>query len=255
METKIIQPKFRASSCSALLTEPKLKSEKEAGMLGETAKSFVEEVWLKNNYGYKPLIDNKYFYKGNYCEMDSMKLVQKVLGGEFREKYKNILQAQGLKHLEDEYFTGTPDIVLRKEDFVEDTKTSWDISSFLKAELKKEYYCQGQVYMRLTGKKYYRLIYCLVPSPEETIIGEKNKLFYALHCEKEQSENEDYIEGAKQIEWNHRDMILEIPEIERVKIFEFNYDPEYMDKLISQVFKAREFYNTIKLNDHKFLKP
>jgi len=239
--------KVRASSASKIMVEPKLKADKEAGLLGETAKSYLNELWLKNNYGYYEELTTPQIVKGKLLENESMGLVDKVLGGDFRQQYKNILEAKGLKHLEDEYFTGTPDIVRNNEDFVEDVKTSWDIKTYFNADLENSYYWQAQVYMHLTGKKNYRLIYCLMPSPLEFIVSMKNKVFYALLCDKEQIANEDYEKAAKQIEWNHRDMILKMPEKDRIKIFEFKYEPEKIELLKKQVVKAREYYKTIKL--------
>ncbi|HEY5588572.1 MAG TPA: hypothetical protein VIK86_06420 [Candidatus Paceibacterota bacterium] len=239
--------KIRASAASKITTEPKLKVDKEAGLLGQTAKTYLNELWLQNKYGYREELTVPVILKGKLCEDDSMGLVHKVLGGEFRHKYRNILEAKGLKYLEDDFFTGTPDIVLNEEDFVEDVKTSWDIKTYFNAELEDNYFWQAQVYMHLTKKTNYRLIYCLVPTPQEFILSMKNKTFYALHCDKEQVESKDYEDAVKQIEWNHNGMILEMPEADRLKKFEFKYEPEKIELLKLQVVKARNYYNSIKL--------
>lgn len=213
----------------------------------ESLKTCMDELWLKKVYGYYEELTTPMIVKGKMVENESMGLVVKVLGGEFRHQYKTILEAKGIKYLEDEYFTGTPDIVLNDEDYVEDIKTSWDIKTFHNADLEDSYYWQAQVYLHLTGKKNYRLIYCLMPTPDEFILSMKNKVFYALHCDKEQVASEDYEKAAKQIEWNHRDMILKMPEKDRIKFFEFKYEPEKIELLKKQVVKAREYYKTIKL--------
>ncbi len=51
---------FRASSAGQLLSEPKLKADKEAGKLSETAKTLVESMWLEREFGYREFINNEY---------------------------------------------------------------------------------------------------------------------------------------------------------------------------------------------------
>jgi len=111
---------FRCSSSGALLTEPKLKADKDAGNLSATAKTLVEAMWLQGEYGYREFVNNEYMDKGLAMEQDSMQLVQDVLGGAFRTKNREKLQ--------DEFIIGTPDIILT--DAVEDIKTSWSLRTF-----------------------------------------------------------------------------------------------------------------------------
>ena len=230
MENKIL---FRCSGTGALMTDPKLKADKDAGNLSETAKTFVEDKWLFDTFGFAESIKNQYMDKGNECEQDSMDLVTQVLEGGFRSRYNTKLQ--------NEYVIGTPDIVLA--DCVEDIKTSWNLKTFFNAELSKMYFAQAQCYMWLTGKEKYRLIYALVPTPQSMVLNECEKLVYKYG---KNYDNEDYIAECQQIQRNN-DLIKELPIEKRVKVFAFDYDPNYIETLKIKIEKAREYYNTLKL--------
>jgi hypothetical protein len=230
MENKIL---FRCSGTGALMTEPKLKADKDAGNLSETAKTFVEDKWLFEQFGFSELLKNQYMDKGNECEQDSMDLVSQVVEGGFRSRYNTKLQ--------NEYVIGTPDIVLT--DCVEDIKTSWNLKTFFNAELSKMYYAQAQCYMWLTSKEKYRLIYALVPTPQSMVLNECEKLVYKYG---KNYENEDYIKECQQIQRNN-DLIKELPTEKRVKVFAFDYDPAYIETLKIKIERAREYYNTLKL--------
>lgn len=226
---------FRCHSAGNLLTEPKLKSDKEAGKLSETAKSLVEAMWLKNQFGYEEKVFTDDMLKGLLCEQDSMQLVQDVLKGEFRTRYNQVIS--------NNYIIGTPDIVLQKEDVVEDIKTSSNLRTFFEAEPTKLYITQAQCYMALTGKKNYRLIYCLVKTPPEIMTNELKKVWYRFNCDEE---NPDYVKAAMQLEHNNN-LIGNIPKEKRIKVFEFSYDENLIQSLYAKIEKAREYYNTLSL--------
>lgn len=225
---------FRCHSIGAFLSEPKLKADKEAGKLSETAKTLVESMWLKNNFGYREIITTDAMTKGLKLEQDSMALVQSVLKGAFRIKNR--------KQISNDYLIGTPDIIL--SDCVEDIKTSYNLRTFFEAEPSKMYIAQAQAYMELTGLKHYRLIYCLVPNTDEAIIKECERIAWQYGRD---YENEDYIAHCSQIKANN-DCIAKIPIEQRVKVFEFEHDAEMVAKIYGQIEKARVYYETIKLN-------
>lgn len=226
---------FRASECFALLTEPKLKKDKEAGLLSETAKTFVKKMWLANNFGYSEQVQTDDMLKGLLCEQDSMQLVQDVLGGEFRSRFNNRIDKGN--------FIGTPDIVLQRESIVEDIKTSANLRTFMDAELTDKYYCQGQVYLYLTGKERFRLIYCLVKTPDEIIANEKKRWLYKFN---QDETNEDYIRICQQLDHNNN-LIDNIPKEKRIKVFEFAKDTSFIERLDAQAGKAILYYKTIEL--------
>ena len=231
--------KIRASQAFKLMTEPKLKADKEAGNLSETTKTYLDELWLQNNYGFKEPVYTVEIMKGLLCEQNSIALVQKVLRGSFRIK--------NTQHFENEFIKGTPDIILKK--YIEDVKTSFTIKTFFNAELEKPYYWQAQCYMALTGKTRYRLIFCLTDTPREIIASEKLRFFYKFGSD---PENADYLKLATQIEINHN--YAHLPARKRLKIFQFNYNPHDIQKLYAQIQKARIYYNNIKLINKLIIK-
>jgi hypothetical protein len=97
--------------------------------------------------------------------------------------------------------------------------------------------------MWLTGKKKYRLIYSLVPTPEHMVLNECDRLLYKYN---RNSQNEDYIKECEQIKKNNN-LIKDLPIEKRVKKFEFDYDANYIDILMKKIEKAREYYKTLKL--------
>jgi hypothetical protein len=225
------------------MSEPRDKKAKEAGLLGETAKTLVSSMWLENNYGYKKIVYTEPMLKGLLNEQDSFALVQKVLKGEFRKKNTE-RKNNGL-------IIGTPDCVLQKEDVIEDVKSCWDIETFFnsgdkeqysKSDINKIYYNQGLGYMKLFNKNHYRLIYCLTKTPESLILEEKKRWFFKFGCDEE---NPHYIEACDQIDVNHN--IEHIPLNDRIKVFDFDFSPEDYAKIESQCYKAREYYKTLYL--------
>lgn len=212
-----------------------LEKKKTGITLGETSKAFVRQMWLEKEFAYKEDVMTDEMLKGLLCEQDSLGLVQKVLGGEFRAKNTN--------RFRNEFIEGTPDIILKKEDVVEDVKTSYSLRTFMEAELTKLYFWQGQGYMELTGKKKYRLMYCLVPTPEEIISAQKMRWYYKFNCE---DQNPHYVEACLQIDHNN-EIIRRLPEERRIKKFEFDFEPEKIELLKGKIIVAREYYNTLEL--------
>lgn len=229
--------KIRASQLSRLMTEPKLKADKDAGNLSETAKTMIEEIWLKDKYGYREVVSTDAMMKGLLCEQDILGLIHEVVGGEFRVKNTELFQ--------NDFIIGTPDIILKKEDYDEDAKASFNLRTFFEVEHRQgdNYWWQGQAYMWLTGKKNYRLIFGLVPTPESLITSQKKRVWYQFECDEE---NEDYIKASMQIEHNNK-VISEIPAKERVKVFEFAIDNDAIEQVKIKHAKAVEYYNQLTL--------
>jgi hypothetical protein len=156
--------KCRASGGGALMTNPRSKSE----MLSETTKTFAEN-WLKEGiYGIKNEINSKYLTKGIELEDEAIDKAIAWLDIPFAIKNEQFF--------EDEYFTGTPDLIL--DDEVLDIKNSWDAFTFPLFEKEiptKAYFYQLQIYMHLTGKSKARLVYLLLNTPEKLTYEPQHK--------------------------------------------------------------------------------
>lgn len=225
---------FSASQVYRLMTDPKLKTDKEAGNLSQTALSYLDELFLRHEYGYRDVVKTTEMLKGEICEQDCIALVQQVIpSATFRLKNKSMFM--------NDYLRGIPDVIL--PDVVEDVKCSWDISTFKDVkEPASMYYWQAQAYMWLLGLKKFRLIYCLVNTPETLVSAEKMRYYYRYNCDEG---NSDLIEIYEQIERNHN--YDHIPAEKRVKCFEIAYNEADIERLKDKILKAREIYKTLTL--------
>jgi len=197
--------KLRASAGGKLATNPRSKSE----LLSETTKTYIKEWLTEQIYGVKKEITSKYLTKGIELEDEAIEYL--VANSDLPFFLKND------ERFEDEYFTGTPDIVT--DEFIIDIKCSWDCFTFPLFENEipnKDYFYQLQIYMHLTGVKKAKLIYVLMNTPQE--------LSYELV--------HDYsgVDSSK-----------------RIKTFEFDYNENVINDLIEKVKISRNFINEINI--------
>ena len=205
--------------------------------LSQTAKSYIASLWLRLEYGYQePVVTNE-LLKGNLCEQDSIELVTDLIpASEFRVKNRD--------HYEDEYFTGTPDVIIRKDDVIEDVKSSWTLRTFFESKPDKDYIGQAQVYMHLTGIHNYRLIYALVDTPDAIVFQEMKRYYFKFG---QDEGNPEYERICNQLEAMHK--VSHIPQEDRMKVYTYTYDPTYIKELIFRVKEARKYYATLTLVD------
>jgi hypothetical protein len=198
--------KIRSSAAGQIMTNPRSKTE----LLSETTKSYVFD-WLKEEiYGYRKEISSKYITKGIELEDEAIDKAIELLDLPFTLKNE--------QHFEDDYFTGTPDLIIG--DTVYDIKNSWDCFTFPLFDTEipnKGYYYQLQVYMHLLGLKKAQLIYVLLNTPEHIESWVQPK---------------DYDNLDKQY---------------RIKTFDVVYDESVIDDLIQRVDNIREFITTINI--------
>ncbi len=197
--------------------------------LGKTGETYCKN-WLKEQlYSRGKEFTSKYTDKGLIVEDNSLDYIAKVLD------YGMLIKNE--KFFEDEYFTGTPDIILK--DHLIDVKNAWDCFTFplFETEPAREYYLQGQVYMHLTGIRRYKLIYVLSDTPESIIIKEAY-----WHCK-----NNGYDELDEDI-YNQFVAKMTYPDIKdslKYKVFEFDYDEAEIVKLRERVIECRGIVKTI----------
>lgn len=162
----------------------------------------VAENYLKEKiYGYKKTFSSKYTDKGLSMEDEAIDKAIEWLDIPFVLK--------NTERKETEFFTGEPDLIL--DDYIIDIKNSWSWETFplFDKTLKNEaYYAQMQVYMSLFEKKKAKVVYMLLTTPETY----QNMPMTYEHVSKEY----------------------------RMKVFDVEYNQEYIDKLISRVKYVRE---------------
>lgn len=192
--------------------------------LGKTGENYVFN-WLKERiYGRRKDIKSKYLDKGNICEDNSLDFIAEKLG------YGML--AKNERNFENDYFTGTPDVILN--DHLIDVKNSWDCFTFplFDNDVNPAYYAQGQVYMNLTGLKRYKLIYVLSDTPQHLI--EKEAFWYCKDNGYEELDDDIHNKFVEKMTYNKIDDSL------KIKVFEFDYDEAYIEKLTGRVNECRD---------------
>lgn len=223
---------FHPSSLGKIMTDPRNKSDG----LGETCKAHLMECYVSKKYGREKDITNQYIEKGLVAEEDSLDLYSVVKGQVFvnnTETFRN------------DYFVGTPDIVLPKQ--VIDIKTSWDIFTFfnqLAKPLNKDYFWQLQAYMDLLGAHEAKLVYCLVNTPLKLVEDQKRKLLYTMAVI-DPDADQAYLDACQMVDKNST--FDDIPQTDRYIEFTIQRDWDAIDKAHTRVRECREFLN--QLND------
>ena len=223
---KKIKYKARPSSVGNLFTQPKLKADREAGNLSQTAKSMLQ-LWVKEQIYERdfPFDGNKSMENGTISEDNSIEILEN--NSEFVGLKKNEVT------FENDWIKGTPDLVL--EDKIIDIKTSFSGKTFplFETEVTNQlYYYQLQAYMFLTGKKKAELVYVLGDIDETIILKEFNY-----------SNSEDYDEFRKYYIYENIDSKY------RIKRLEVEYDQDFEEELKETINKAREYVEY--LYEHK----
>lgn len=224
------QFKCRASQMGTLLT-----NDRSGKSMGETAKSYCKE-WLISEITCKEKdVKSKYLERGNAMEERAIQRVAKYYGCEL---VKNEIQ------LENEYFTGTFDT--KNIEIVIDTKVPFDAFTFpfFVENPDKDYYAQLQVYMDLTGLRKASLCYCLENGSDEQI--EKLSWQIAKELGKDEPDIEDWDNAEKKLSYDH------LPENLRIKVFEFEYDEDFILKAKQRVSDSRKYIETELLTKLKF---
>jgi hypothetical protein len=217
--------KVRASALGRAMTNGRGKN---AGM-GETAKTFARELWIKQKYNREPFVMTKEMRKGIECEEASLSLYTKVT---------NQIVTKNEHHFNNEWLTGTPDILLKDE--VVDIKTSWDIFTFHNAIDIKQYEWQLRAYMMLCNKSKATIAYCLVNNPPQQVSDELYRLQFKFDGGEE---NPEYERAANRLE-----KLMQYDDIhptERVKFFSIWRETEKEDLIKARVLEINEYIKTL----------
>lgn len=214
--------RIRASACGVLMT-----NDRSGKAMGETAKSYLES-WVKEElYRRRKEFSSKYTDKGNECEAASIEFAAEQFGWG--------LVAKNEQHYRNEYMTGTPDIILASS--VEDIKNSWDCFTFPLFDddiPEKKYYWQGQVYMALTGKSTFGLVYTLMNAPDHLIEQEARR---AADWGEVEAELYDSVRDRMTYDGLNTEL--------RIKRFEIVRNDEDIERIRTRVIEAREYIRTL----------
>lgn len=240
-------PKMKGEHEDLLKKFKEYEERKAAGIpnfeLGKTGKTEVKKLWRFLEFGFKEPMLSKEVLKGRMTEYDCLCLLEDVRPIDAFRKLTNEDDRR-----ENDFVTGLKDINYSLPvDEMEDIKSAWSLSQFMAVEtiedLNPYYIAQGNCYMWLYGVKKFRVQYCLVDTPEELIEREVNRMIRILGDSATSWEAERI---RQQIDRNHRPSLYIDPE-QRVKTFEFDYDPELIDLIVDRIEQAREYYKTIRI--------
>jgi hypothetical protein len=199
--------------------------------LPQGAKTYCQD-WLKGElFEYQKMVRTKYTDKGNIMEDESIDLIADILGYGFLMKNED--------HFQDEFMTGTPDVILKSE--IIDVKNSWDCSTFPFFDENipnQDYYWQLQGYMSLCNKDKAKLIYTLLDTPEHLI--EREARYYCISQGYEELEMSIYEQFEKNMTYKNT------PAKYRIKVFEVDRDNKAIEEIKMRVKLCREYIEELK---------
>ena len=215
----IKQFKARASSMGKLMTNGRGKG---AGM-GLTAKTEIRKWYWQQLTGKRPEITSKYTQKGNIMEAEAITLYEEIFGGFDLTKNE--------QYFKDEYFTGTPDLIL--PDRIVDVKCVWSQDTLpIDGSYNSDYEDQAQVYMHLTGRRDFTLFYALMDAPEHIIFSTARAK--SIEAGEEEVDMEIYDQVKANMTYS------DLPVHMRYVAFHFEYDPERIEQFQQRVTEARQ---------------
>lgn len=220
--------KIRCSSLSVLFVEPKLKVDKEAGELSQTAKRHLYKVYIQAVWGRSKDISTKQMIKGKLVEDE----IIEILGFLDNKQYK-----KNTERKENEWVQGCADVV---SDIIEDAKASWEPESFIPnliEPLSDDYFYQGQGYCWLWDKPKFKISHALVNCPDSVLQNERRKLLFNMNVATDIAP--EYLEAVVEME---RNLIFDdIPIGQRIIRREVARDDEIIKQIPDKVIKARKF--------------
>lgn len=231
---------IRSSAFHLLTKEPKLKADKEAGKLSETAKTYLKDIYREATTDRREQITSKYFEHGNFGEEYAITMLSLHLRKMLKKNDKRLFN---------HYISGEPDIYIG-EDITKatigyDTKCPYSVFTmpFKGEELNEQYEWQNHCYMYLTGAQEWNTVYCLVSHNPASIKKQKTALWYKLGCE-ETGATEEYIKGAIEIEknciYNQKEYLEQFPDYQ-FDCKEWLYDIPDTDRIIMHSVKRDDY--------------
>lgn len=241
------------------LKDNKIKRDKPFE-LSDTAKSFVQAIWLQNKKGFRKDIKSKYLDKGIFGEEVGMNLLSDV-DGRFYTKNTERITRDNLTGECDSKFEIDPKLSLtpeiykgRKVKIIQDVKCCWDSETFMNSKFDPLYENQGRTYLELYDCDEFWLRYCLVDCPEHLVQKEKNYLFNKYYSDSMDDQGIEELEKMLEplFEQIERNLVYsnnpQYTKEERVKTFKITRDKEEFKKLQDRIPAALKYYDSIKLN-------
>ncbi len=223
--------------------------------LGDTGKKRAHYTYLEAKYGRRKTIKSKYLDKGTSCEELSFGMAERQLG---------IICFKNNERKENDFLSGECDSIT--DDFIIDFKNSWDIYSFSDSisKLNTDYEWQLRGYKKLYNKTKSKLIYTLNNATDDLVLKALERESYN-HIEREtpewieveiikemiftKSEFERFVNirglGGDELTDRCIETFIEIPEKDRIFVYDFTHDNDKYNLMINRVKEAREYLKRI----------
>jgi len=218
-----------------------LKAKKNAPpQLSDTAKRFIESMWLMNQKGFYEELKNKQVMKGLLNEDDGLGLVSEVEGEFYIKNTRRITKGNITGECDVDWLVGDRRII-------KDIKCSWSPKTFMSGDLNTIYEWQGRAYMYLYDADEFHLHYTLTDCPDHLYENEvwKVKNRYGIIDPDDEAVKPLFEQLRRNLIFSDNpDYTVE----ERVKTFIIYRDKEKEQKLLDKIGPAIEYYNSIKLN-------
>lgn len=223
--------KARCSALSIIMTNGRSKDS-----MGETCKTYLDNWILEQpEFFGRPIneFSSKQTRKGNAVEREALDFIGTHL-------YNGAFLTPNTDQYSNNFLTGKPDVIF--DDHIIDNKSSWSVASFPIFETAPDprYIWQGQGYMHLTGLKKFKVIHTLMNTPDALIESEAYRIAREL----------GYKEPTDEIMKTtiNRFTYDSIPPERRIKVFEFDYNPEMIELAEKRIEECRQYiYNTLIL--------
>lgn len=208
--------------------------------LSDTAKSFVNGVWLFNTKGFWKDLNTAPIKKGLFGEEDAITLLSDVDDTIY---FKNKIR-KTVGNL-----TGECDInsIIDSKRVVQDTKCSWDPETFMNASMNDMEEWQGRTYMHLYDADEFWLRRCLIDCPAH--LYEQQKWYLRRDFDIIDDEKPEFKPLFDQLD---RNLLYstndQYTKKERVKTIKITRDDDLFQKLLDRIPAAVRYYKSIKLN-------
>jgi hypothetical protein len=181
---------FRCSSLGNLMTNQQGK--KDTKSLDEISATAIDElikIFTHSVYGRDKEIKSKYIEKGLAVEEDSITLLSRV---------HHVIFKKNTERKSNEFITGEVDII---DPLLRDTKSCWDLHTFMAAKAKKlpkDYAWQMMGYCELWKRSSGKISFTLIDTPLGLIEQEKRNLLFKMNAVS--SESPEYLKACEALE-------------------------------------------------------
>lgn len=195
--------------------------------LSAGAKTYIQQKYYGHKFDFEKTFTNKFVQKGNAVEDASIKALREI----------GIWGKKNTEHFQNEWITGTPDIIVKNPSCIIDTKNVYypDGLGFFDNEPIQDYIWQIHGYNFLTGNSTGFIAKMLMNPPADILEKEVWNYWRSGHNEGRPTEQftleiEDYFNFER------------MPIHERVKLFKIETTTEHLDIIRKWVELAREYW-------------